>query len=49
LFFPNFLLWQERAQYQINFRLLKRTLFDASLILLAIPVMLFLRMWASGS
>ncbi|MCU0778794.1 MAG: isoprenylcysteine carboxylmethyltransferase family protein [Akkermansiaceae bacterium] len=49
LFFPNFLLWQEREQYQINFRLLKRTLFDASLILLAIPVMLFLRVWAGGS
>ena len=44
LFFPNFLLWKEREHYQIDFRLLKRTLLDSSLILLAIPVMLFLRM-----
>ena len=46
LFFPNFLLWRERENYQINFRLLKRSLLDSSLILLAIPVMLFLRMCA---
>jgi protein-S-isoprenylcysteine O-methyltransferase Ste14 len=46
LFFPNFLLWKEREFYQINFRLLKRTLLDASIILLAIPVMVFLRIWA---
>ncbi len=46
LFFPNFLLWRERGQYQIDFRLLKRTLLDSSLILLAIPVMLLLRMCA---
>jgi protein-S-isoprenylcysteine O-methyltransferase Ste14 len=44
LFFPNFLLWNEREHYQINFRLLKRTLLESSLILLAIPVMLLLRM-----
>jgi protein-S-isoprenylcysteine O-methyltransferase Ste14 len=46
LFFPNFLLWKERDNYQINFVLLKRTLLDSSLILLAIPVMLLLRMCA---
>ncbi len=46
LFFPNLMLWQERDHYQINFHLLKRTLLDSSLILLAIPVMLFLRMCA---
>ncbi len=46
LFFPNFPLWKERENYQINFRLLKRTLLDSSLILLAIPVMLFLQMCA---
>jgi protein-S-isoprenylcysteine O-methyltransferase Ste14 len=44
LFFPNFLLWQEREHCQINFGLLRRTLLDSSLILLAIPVMLILRM-----
>lgn len=46
LFFPNFLLWQERKEFPINYRLLKRTLRDSSLILLAIPVMLFLKMCA---
>lgn len=46
LFFPNFLLWKERDYYQINFGLLKRTLLDSSLILLAIPIMLLLRMCA---
>lgn len=46
LFFPNFMLWKERERYQIDFRLLKRTLLDSSLVLLAIPVMLFLRMCA---
>jgi protein-S-isoprenylcysteine O-methyltransferase Ste14 len=42
MFFPNFMLWEERRYYQIDFRLLKRTLLDSSLILLAIPVMLLL-------
>ena len=46
LFFPNLLLWNERDHYQIDFHLLKRTLLDSSLILLAIPVMLLLRMCA---
>jgi protein-S-isoprenylcysteine O-methyltransferase Ste14 len=43
LFFPNFLLWQERREFTINHRLLKRTLLDSSLILLVIPVMLLSR------
>jgi protein-S-isoprenylcysteine O-methyltransferase Ste14 len=43
LFIPDFRLWQERATYPINFRLVKRTLLDASLILIAIPVMILLR------
>jgi protein-S-isoprenylcysteine O-methyltransferase Ste14 len=46
LFFPNFFLWKEREYYQINFGLLRRTLLDSSLILVAIPVMLLLRMFA---
>lgn len=49
LFFPNILLWKEREQYQINFRLVKRTLLDSSVILLVIPIMIFLQMWAYGS
>jgi protein-S-isoprenylcysteine O-methyltransferase Ste14 len=43
LFLPNLLLWQERKEFPINYRLLKRTLLESSLILLAIPVMLFLQ------
>lgn len=46
LFFPNFLLWQERKEFSINYHLLKRTLLDSSLILLAIPVMLLLMLCA---
>ncbi|MES2438200.1 MAG: isoprenylcysteine carboxylmethyltransferase family protein [Verrucomicrobiota bacterium] len=46
LFFPNFGLWEERKNFEINFRLVKRTLFDASLALLAIPVILLVRAWA---
>ncbi|MEY4569479.1 MAG: hypothetical protein RLZZ398_918 [Verrucomicrobiota bacterium] len=46
LFFPNFQRWKDRGRYEINFDLLKRTLLESSLILLAIPVMLFLRMCA---
>lgn len=43
LFFPNFGLWKERQQIEINFSLVKRTLLDASLALLAIPVMFLIR------
>jgi protein-S-isoprenylcysteine O-methyltransferase Ste14 len=46
LLFPDFRLWRAREQFHINFRLLKRTLLDASLVLLAVPVMLLLRMFA---
>jgi protein-S-isoprenylcysteine O-methyltransferase Ste14 len=44
LFFPNFRLWQQRNEFQINHNRVMRTLFDASLILLAIPVMVVLQM-----
>lgn len=44
LFFPDVRLWNSREKFEINFRLLQRTLLDAALILLAIPVMLML--WA---
>jgi protein-S-isoprenylcysteine O-methyltransferase Ste14 len=43
LFFPNFHLWQERGRIDISFRLVKRTLLDASLALLVVPVMVFFR------
>lgn len=43
LFFPNFGLWEERKQININFRLVKRTLLDASLALLVVPVMILVR------
>ena len=46
LFFPNFTLWREREQFQIHFHRAKRTLLDASLILLAIPVMIVIRVLA---
>ncbi len=42
LFFPNFSLWQERRDFEINFIRVKRTLLDSSLVLLAIPVMIWL-------
>lgn len=44
LFFPNFLLWKSRGFFEINFRLLKRTLLDSSLVLFAIPILLLLKM-----
>ncbi len=40
LFFPNFGLWQERKKFEISFPLIKRTVLDASLSLIAIPVIL---------
>jgi protein-S-isoprenylcysteine O-methyltransferase Ste14 len=43
LFFPNFSLWEERKQISINFRLVKRTLLDASLALLVVPLMILVR------
>ncbi len=42
LFFPDLRLWKERALFEINFRLLKRTLLDSLVVLIVIPVMLFL-------
>lgn len=43
LFFPNFALWSERKNFEINFRLVKRTFLDASLVLPAIPVLILFR------
>lgn len=43
LFFPNFTLWKERRGFEINFKLVKRTLLDASLVLPVIPVMILIR------
>lgn len=43
LFFPNPRLWEERKKFEINFKLVKRTLLDASLALLVIPVMILIR------
>lgn len=43
LFFPKISLWRERDHYQINFRLLKRTLMESSLVLLSIPIMLWMQ------
>jgi protein-S-isoprenylcysteine O-methyltransferase Ste14 len=43
LFFPNFGLWEERKHINVNFRLVKRTLLDASLALLVVPVMILVR------
>jgi protein-S-isoprenylcysteine O-methyltransferase Ste14 len=43
LFFPKPTLWKERARIDISFRLVKRTLLDASLALLVIPIMLLFR------
>ena len=43
LFFPSFKLWEERKHIEINFKLVKRTLLDSSLALLAIPVIVLVR------
>lgn len=43
LFFPNVLLWQERKYFEINFRLVRKTLLDASLALPLIPLMILVR------
>lgn len=40
LFFPNFALWDERRNFEINFKRVKRTLLDASLALPMIPAMI---------
>ncbi|NQX02487.1 isoprenylcysteine carboxylmethyltransferase family protein [bacterium] len=46
MFIPNFSLWQERPRIEISFRLVKRTLLDASLALLVVPVMILFRIFA---
>ena len=45
LFFPNFKLWEERNRININFKLVKRTVLDASLGLLVIPIMVLVRVF----
>lgn len=39
-FIPDFTLWIQRDRFEVNFKLFKRTLLDASVALLAIPVIL---------
>jgi protein-S-isoprenylcysteine O-methyltransferase Ste14 len=43
LFFPNPTLWQERHHFEINYRLVRRTLLDACIALPVIPLMFILR------
>lgn len=40
LFFPKFSLWQERKNFEINFKLVRRTLMDALVALPVIPLMI---------
>lgn len=47
LFFPKFSLWRQRENFEINFRLVKRTLLDASLVLPLIPLMILVRAYLS--
>lgn len=42
LFFPNFRLWQQRDEFQVNFPRVMRTLMDASLCLICLPVFMWL-------
>jgi protein-S-isoprenylcysteine O-methyltransferase Ste14 len=48
LFFPNFSLWEERKNFEINFKRVKRTLLDASLVLPIIPIMILVRTWITS-
>lgn len=43
LFLPDFRLWQERHHFEINFRLVRRTLLDAAVALPVIPLMYLIR------
>jgi protein-S-isoprenylcysteine O-methyltransferase Ste14 len=43
LFIPKLRLWQERRKFEVDFRLLKRTFLDASLVIPLIPLILILR------
>jgi protein-S-isoprenylcysteine O-methyltransferase Ste14 len=45
LFFPDFRLWEERHRININFKLVKRTLLDASLGLLVVPIMILIQVF----
>jgi protein-S-isoprenylcysteine O-methyltransferase Ste14 len=48
LFFPNLRLWQERKHIQIDFRLVRKTLQDASLVLPLIPLMILVRAYIAA-
>lgn len=43
LFFPDLRLWNERRRFEVDFKLVKRTLLDASLVIPVIPLILLLR------
>ncbi len=43
LFFPNPFLWQERRNFEINYRLVRRTMLDACIALPVIPLMMIVR------
>jgi len=43
LFFPDFSLWQGRLTFEINFRLVRRTVLDAAVALPAIPILILFR------
>ena len=43
MFVPNFRLWKERQAFEINFRLVRRTLLDSLVVLLVVPLLIFLR------
>ncbi len=43
LFFPKPGLWHERRKFEVDFKLVKRTLLDASLVIPVIPLILVLR------
>ena len=42
LFFPDLRLWNERASFEINFRLVKRTLLDSLVVLAVVPLLFFI-------
>ena len=44
LFFPDFRLWSERKHFEINFKLARRTLLDASVALPFVPIMIVIGM-----
>lgn len=43
LFIPDFRLWTQRKTFDVNFKLVSRTMLDASLALPAIPIMILIQ------